>query len=347
MPTAVVTGATGFLGGALLRELLARGWTVRALVRKASDRRNLEGHSRSFEQVEGDLRDKASLVKAVGKSDVVFHVAARYSLWNPDPREIYSDNVDGTRNLLEAAGDAGVHRIVYTSTVGVLRAARDGSPVNEDELADLREIQGHYKRSKWLAEACARELAAAGLPVVIVNPSTPVGPHDIKPTPTGRMILDFLRRRMIGYTDTGLNLVAVEDVARGHVLAAEKGVLGRRYILGAENYSLRELFDELSSLTGLESPRFCIPRRLLIPLAACSSAWTFLRRTPPLIPWEAALMAQKHMYFDASRARAELGFEPTDVRSALERAVAWFRENGYVDPHSRSRKAAEPAQISR
>ncbi len=330
MPKAFITGATGFVGGAVLRELLQRRWEVRVLLRSTSDPRNLEGHPYPFEQVEGNLRDKSSLRRAVQGCGTIFHLAACYSLWNPRPEEIYKDNVDGTRNLLEAAGDAGVERIVYTSTVGVLKASRDGAPVDESHLAELRDIRGHYKRSKWLAEACARDLAQKGLPIVIVNPSTPVGPHDVKPTPTGRVIVDFLRRRMAAYTNTGLNLVSVEDVAVGHVLAAERGETGRRYILGAENYTLKRLLETLSSLTGLEPPRFCVPRRLLLPLAALSSGWTMLSRKSPLIPWEAARMAQRHMYFDSTRARRELGFMPGDVVHALDRAVRWFRENGYV-----------------
>ena len=346
MPKAFITGATGFVGGALLRELLARGWDVRALVRPTSDSRNLEGHSRPFERVDGDLREKAGLKRAVAGCDVVFHVAARYSLWNPRPDEIYKDNVDGTRNVLEAAGDAGVGRIVYTSTVGVLRASAEGKLSDESQLSAISDVTGHYKRSKWLAEACARDLAAKGLPIVIVNPSTPVGPHDVKPTPTGGVIVDFLRRRMLAYTKTGLNLVAVEDVAIGHILAAERGEPGERYILGAENYSLRQLLEALSSLTGLPPPRFCVPRKLLLPLAGISFGWTLISRRPPLIPWEAARMAQKHMYFDSSRARRELGFAPGDVRQALDRAVRWFRENGYVGTASPGQVVAEKASAT-
>ncbi len=327
MPKAIVTGATGFLGGALLRELLLRGWDVRVLARPASDLRNLEGHLRPFERVHGDLLDKASLRRAIDGCDVVFHVAARYSLWNPRPAGIYRDNVDGARNVFEVAGEAGVRRIVYTSTVGVLKARADGQPADESSVAELKDVQGHYKRSKWLGDACARDFAAKGLPVVIVNPSTPIGPHDVKPTPTGRIIVDFLRRRMVAYTDTGLNLVAVEDVAVGHILAAELGVPGERYILGGEDYSLKRLFEELSRLTGLPSPRLCIPRRLLLPLAAASSCCARFFRTPPFLPWEAARMAQRHMYFDSARARRELGFEPGSVSLALERAVRWFRNN--------------------
>lgn len=343
MSLAIVTGATGFIGGALLRELLVRGWTVRALAREGADLRNLAGQGSSLQVVQGDLRDRAGLTRVIAGADVVFHVAARYSLWNPIPAEIYADNVEGTRNVLEAARTTGVRRVVYTSTVGVLRPGAGGVPVNEDNLAELTTLKGHYKRSKWLAEECARQFAADGLPVVIVNPTTPVGPWDVKPTPTGRMIVDFLRRRMYGYTNTGLNLVAVEDVACGHILAAERGVVGRNYILGAENYSLGKIFSVLASLTGLSPPRICVPRRLLIPCSALSSAWAWVSRAPPLVPWEAAQMAQKHMYFDATRARTELGFAPTDVPAALERAVAWFRANGYVG----ARAMTPPQEVER
>jgi dihydroflavonol-4-reductase len=335
MRTAMISGATGFVGGALLAELLQRGWDVRALVRRGADDRNLRGHARPFDWIWGDLRDKPSLARAVEGCDVVFHVAARYSLWNPSPREIYIDNVEGTRNLLEAAQEAGVPKIVYTSTVGVLKPRTDASSVDETSIASEREISGHYKRSKWLAEKIASEMAARGLPVVIVNPSTPVGPRDVKPTPTGRLIVDFLRRRMFAYTDTGLNLVAVEDVARGHILAAERGTPGERYILGGENYSLRDLFALLAELTGLPQPRWRVPRSLLKPLAAVSTSVSRVTRQMPLVPWEAACMAQRHMYFDSSKAQKQLGFSTSDVRSALERAVAWFRDNRYSTPAKR------------
>lgn len=331
MPKAFLTGATGFVGGALLRALLDRGWGVRALARPGSDQRNLSGLEGRFERVDGDLRSREHLTRACDGCDVVFHVAARYSLWNPRPDEIYEDNVEGTRNLLEAAQAAGVRRIVYTSTVGVLRPAAADPGADESQLAALESLHGHYKRSKWLAEQLARDFAANGLPVVIVNPSTPVGPHDLKPTPTGAMIVDFLRRRMPAYVDTGLNLVAVEDVAVGHLLAAERGQPGERYILGCENLSLQRILSELSLITGIKPPRVRVPRRLLLPLAAASSAWAMASRRVPLIPWEAAHMAQRHMYFDATRARRDLGFAPGDVRLALERAVRWFRDNGYAE----------------
>ena len=330
MATAMVTGGTGFLGGALIRELLGQGWKVRALVRASSNRRNLEGLEGALELLVGDLQDRESIRRAMEGCEVVFHVAARYKLWNPAPEEIYRDNVDGTRNLLQVARDLRVARIVYTSTVGVLKIPGNGLPADESRLGDLDEIHGHYKRSKWYAEACAREFAAEGLPVVIVNPTTPVGPFDIKPTPTGQMILDFLRGRMSGYTNTGLNLVPVEDVALGHILAAEKGAPGQRYILGGQDMSLQKIFEVLSGLTGLPVPRFRIPRRALLPLALLSEGAARITGRPPRIPKEAAWMAQKHMYFDATRAVRELGFSPGDASLALARAAHWFRDNGYV-----------------
>jgi dihydroflavonol-4-reductase len=330
MPKAMLTGATGFVGGALFRELLRRNWEVRVLVRATSDRRNLEGYERRFECITGDIADRESVRRAMDGCDTVFHVAARYTLWNLRPDEVYRDNVEGTRNVLEVAGDLGVRRIVHTSTVGVLGAPCDGRPANESSWAALSDLQGHYKRSKWQAEECARDLAAKGLPVVIVNPASPVGSRDIKPTPTGKIILDFLRGRMFACTQTGLNVVPVEDVATGHILAAEKGVPGERYILGGENLSLARIFGMLADITGRNPPRVSIPPRLLLPMSFFAEALSRVTRRPPLIPWEAVAMAQRHMYFDNARARRELGFAPGDVKSALERAVQWFRENGYL-----------------
>ena len=327
----MLTGATGFVGGALLRELLARGWEVRILARPGSQRRNLRGIPESFEVVNGDLRDRESLRRAMDGCDHVFHVAARYSLWNPNPLEIYRDNVDGTRNVLEIAAKAGVQRVVYTSTVGVLRAPDNGQPADESAVAEVDDIHGHYKRTKWYAEECARQMADGGLPVIIVNPSTPVGPHDVKPTPTGRIIVNFLRGLMPAYTDTGLNIVPVEDVARGHILAAERGKPGRRYILGGENMTLRRLLEVLAGLTRRKPPRIALPPGLLLPMAIVSEAVSRVTRRPPWVSWEAIQMARKHMFFDSSRARQELGYEPTDATLALERAVHWFQENGYVN----------------
>ena len=327
----MLTGATGFVGGALLRELLASGWEVRILVRPGSQRRNLQGIREPFEVADGNLRDRKSLRKAMDGCNHVFHVAARYSLWNPDPLEIYRDNVDGTRNILEVAAQAGVERVVYTSTVGVLKAPDNGRPADESSDAKVDDIHGHYKRTKWYAEECASEMAGAGLPVIIVNPSTPVGPNDVKPTPTGRIIVNFLRGLMPAYTDTGLNIVPVEDVARGHILAAEFGKPGRRYILGGENMTLRRLLETLAALTRRKPPRIALPPGLLVPMAIVSEAVSRVTQRPPWVSWEAIQMARKHMFFDSTRARQELGYEPSDATLALERAVHWFQENGYVN----------------
>ncbi len=324
MPRAFLTGATGFIGGALLSHLLSRGWDVRALIRPSSDPENLTRHERAFERVSGDLRDPASLERGLRGCDVLFHVAARYSLWNPDPREIYADNVEGTRNVLQAARRCGVSRVVYTSTVGTIYIPFDGKPGDESRMLGLRDIQGHYKRSKLLAELEARRFAGEGLPVVIVHPSAPVGPWDVKPTPTGRMILDFLERKMPGYTDTGLNIVGVEDVAEGHLLAYEHGRPGEGYILGGENMSLLEIFRTLSRITGIPAPRFKVPLAALAPIALASECMARALRRPPRVPWEAVRLAGKYMYFSSAKAKEELGYRPGPAAAALERAVRWF-----------------------
>ena len=330
MPLALLTGATGFVGGAVLRELLARGWGVRVLHRPGSPQRNLEGLGAPFERWIGDLRDLASLREAAAGCDFVFHVAARYQFGLGYSRAMYRDNVEGTCNVLAAAAAARVRRIVYTSTVGVLHARADGVPVDEACLASIEQLAGPYKRSKWLAEQEVLRAAREGLPVVTVCPSAPVGPCDVKPTPTGKMILDFVRGRMPAYVDTGLNLVAVEDAAVGHVLAAERGEVGQRYILGHENLSFRAILEMLSSITGRSPPRLRVPRRLLVPLSYVSEGVSLVLRRAPAISLENARMAQSYMYFDCSRAVRELGFSPGSVRRALERAVDWFEENGYV-----------------
>lgn len=331
MSIAFVTGTTGFIGGALARELLARGWRVRGLVRGTRSRRPAGCEDPGFVPVEGDLRDPSTYRDGLEGCDVLFHAAARYSLWNPRPREIYEDNVEGTRRLLDLALELKIGRVVHTSSVGVFELPADGAPADETCTAPLEKIRGHYKRSKWLAEACARDFAARGLPVVIVNPSTPVGPWDVKPTPTGRMVLDLLLGRMPAYTDSGLNLVDIDDVARGHLLAAERGRDGESYILGGENIHLREILTSIAAMAGVKPPRWQLPRSLLMPLSFASSGWALLTRTRPRIPWEAAVMAQKHMFFKDDRARRELGYSPGDPRGALQRAVDWFNAQGYTN----------------
>ena len=326
--TAFLTGATGVLGGHVLAALGARGERVRCLVRPTSDRRNLEIDG--AEPIEGDLTDPASLARAIEGASVVYHVAADYRLYARRPEELYSSNVEGTGNLLAAAAAAGVERVVYTSSVGALGLEPDGSPADESTPVELADMVGHYKRSKFLAERVADRWASKGLPVVIVNPSTPVGEGDLKPTATGRIVLDFLNRRTPAYVDTGLNWVDVRDVARGHLLAAERGVPGRRYILGHENLSLRRLFELLSEITGLAAPRVRMPHWVALAAGAVDTTLSRAIGREPRVPLEAVRLALHKMYFDPSRAVRELGLPQTPVAHALERAVAWFRDHGYV-----------------
>jgi dihydroflavonol-4-reductase len=343
--TALVTGATGFLGSHVARLLVARGVPVRALVRASSTRRALDGVA--VEWVVGDLRDAASLDRAMRGVRRVFHVAADYRLWTPQPRAVYESNVSGTRNLLEAAGRAGVERFVYTSSVATIAVPRPGRLPDEDVDARLDEMIGHYKRSKFLAEQAAMDAARSGLPVVVVNPTTPVGPGDWKPTPTGRIILDFLTGRMPAYVDTGLNLVAVEDAAAGHLLAAERGEIGRRYILGAENLTLKQILDALARLAGRPAPRVRMPHRVALAAAHVDTFFARLTGREPRIPVDGVRMARHRMFVDASRAVRELGFRPGSVEEALERAVRWYQANGYVPAAKqvagRTRSAARAA----
>lgn len=325
----LVTGGTGFVGSRLVRKLLDRGETVRCLVRKSSPQGNLDGLA--VEQVVGDLQDTASLVRAVQGCRVVYHVAADYRLWSKDPRELYLNNVDGTRNLLEASHQAGCERIVYCSSVGALGIPKGGASGNETTPVTLEDMIGHYKRSKFLAEQEALKAAARGVQVVIVNPSTPVGPNDIKPTETGRIITRFLNDQMPAYLDTGLNLVDVDDVAEGHILAAEKGKVGEKYILGNRNMTLREILETLSRLTGKPAPRGKIPYGVALGVAHINQFFsgTLLGREPG-VPVEGVRMAGKIMFFDASKAVRELGLPQTSVEEALARAVRWFCDHGYV-----------------
>jgi dihydroflavonol-4-reductase len=328
MPDALVTGGTGFVGANIVRALLAAGATVRVLARPGGDRRVLAGLA--VEIVEGDLRDPASLGRAVAGIPTVYHVAADYRLWAPDPRELYRTNVEGSRALLQAAADAGARRIVHTSTVGALGIPADGSPGTEDTPVSLADMVGPYKRSKFLAEEEALALARMGAPVVIVNPAAPVGPWDVKPTPTGQMIVDFLRGRMIASLDTGLNIVHIRDVARGHLLAAERGRVGEKYILGHANLSLMEIFRLLAEISGLRPPRFRIPYAVAWLAAAGMEGAARLTRGTPAVPLTAVRMARKRMYFSPAKAMRELGLPQTDPRQALGDAVAWFVEHGYA-----------------
>ena len=334
----LVTGGTGFVGANLVRELLADGHAVRVLARRGGDRRALEGVR--VEIVEGDLFDPASVRAAVAGARHVYHVAADYRLWAPDPRVLYRANVDGTRHVLAGASDAGAERIVYTSTVGAVGIPKDGTPGDETTPVSLADMVGAYKASKFLAERVADEFAARGAPVVIVNPSAPIGPWDVKPTPTGQMIVDFLDGKMIGSVDTGLNVVHVRDVARGHILAAEKGKLGERYILGHRNLSLLEIFRMLSTLTGVPAPRFRVPYAVAWLAAASMEALSRVTGRPPQVPLTAVRMARKRMFFSAEKAVRELGLPQSPAETALADAVRWFTERGYVRGRRGARRAA-------
>jgi dihydroflavonol-4-reductase len=324
----LVTGATGFLGSHVARQLSERGESVRVLARASSDTRAIEG-LRS-ERFTGDLRDAASLDRALEGVTHVYHVAADYRLWARDPREIYESNVDGTQNLLEAARRAGVERFVYTSTVATIAVPRHGDLPNEQTQSSVGEMIGHYKRSKFQAEQCALRAAESGLPVVIVNPTTPVGPGDWKPTPTGKIILDFLRGRMPGYVDTGLNFVPVEDCARGHLLAAERGRVGERYILGGSNLTLKQLLDMLAGISGRPAPRWKFPHALAYVAGCVDTAVSRALGREPRIPLDGVRMARHKMFVDSSKAEREIGFNSGPLEAALERAVAWYQSSGYI-----------------
>ncbi len=325
----LVTGGTGFVGAHVARALLARGGVgVRCLARPGGDRSNLDGCD--VEIVEGDLLDSASLRAACAGCREVYHCAADYRLFVRRPRDIYAVNVDGARHLLAAATEAGAERIVYTSSVGALGLEPDGRPATETTPVRAAAMVGHYKRSKYAAERVAVEAAAAGAPVVIVNPSTPVGELDVKPTPTGRIIVDFLAGRMPAYVDTGLNLIDVRDVARGHLLAAERGRVGEKYILGHRNVTLIEMLRMLADIAGVEAPRLRLPHWLPIGAAALATGWARLAGGEPRVALDSARMARRRMFFDAGRAVRELGLVQSPIREALGRAVRWFGENGYV-----------------
>jgi dihydroflavonol-4-reductase len=325
----LVTGATGFLGSHVARQLAARGEQVRVLVRPSSETRAIDGLE--AERFIGDLRDVASLDRALAGVTRVFHIAADYRLWARNPRDIYESNVTGTRNLLDAARRAGVERFVYTSTVATIAVPRKGGLPDETTNSSIEEMIGHYKRSKFEAERSAMRAAETGLPVVIVNPTTPVGPGDWKPTPTGKIVVDFLNGRMPGYVDTGLNFVPVEDCAAGQLLAAERGRIGERYILGGRNLTLKELLDMLAAISGLHAPRWRFPHALAYVAACVDTAVSTVRDREPQIPLEGVRMARHKMFVDASKATRELGFSYGPVEGALERAVRWYEANGYVE----------------
>jgi dihydroflavonol-4-reductase len=327
---ALVTGGTGFVGANVVRELLREGRAVRVLARAGGDRRALAGLD--VEIAEGDLLDPASLARAVRGAGTVFHVAADYRLWAPDPSALFRANVDGTRNLLRACAEAAVARIVYTSTVGALGIPADGRPGTEDTPVGLDDMVGPYKRSKFLAEQVALDFARDGLPVVVVNPSAPIGPWDVKPTPTGQMVLDALHGKLFVTVDTGLNVVHVRDVARGHLLAEARGRLGERYVLGNEqgNLSLATIGRLIAEVSGSRAPRLRIPFAVAWCAAACSEGFARLTGGVPRVPLDAVRMARKRMYFSSAKAIHELGLPQTDVREAVRDAVEWFSQHGYV-----------------
>jgi dihydroflavonol-4-reductase len=320
----LITGASGFLGWHIARRLVERGHTVRALVRPSSRLRELP----EVERVDGDLRDPGTLERAVAGCGVVFHAAADYRLWSREPADMYQSNVEGTRNLLEAARRAGIERVVYTSTVGCIGIPANGIG-DESTPVTLDEMTGHYKRSKFLAEQVALEYAAGGFPVIIVNPTAPIGDHDFKPTPTGRIIVDFLRGAMPAFVDTGLNLVNALDTAEGHILALEKGRPGQRYILGGQNLTLRDIFEHLASISGLRAPGTRIPYVVAYAAGLFSTAWAYLTGKEPRAPLDGVRMARKKMWVSSDKARRELGYSPGPAEEGLRRAVEWFRANGY------------------
>lgn len=323
MSPSLVTGASGFLGWHVARLLEERGVPTRLLLRPGSKADGLKG-----EVVRGDLREPEMLREAVRGCDVVYHVAADYRLWTRDPMDLYATNLDGTRNLMLAAWEARVRRFVYTSTVGCIGVPR-GAQGDENTPVTLEEMSGNYKRSKFLAERYALAEAGRGRPVMIVNPTAPVGERDIKPTPTGKIVLDFLCGRMPAYVDTGLNLVDVRDCALGHLLAAERGRPGERYILGSENLTLRQILERLAPVAGRPAPKVELPYAAAYTVGMFSTGWANLTGKPPRAPLEGVRMARKKMWVSCDKARRDLGFQPQPVGGALARAVAWFRENGY------------------
>jgi dihydroflavonol-4-reductase len=330
--TTLVTGATGFLGSHVARLLVERGESVRVLVRSSSAGRLAEVlPASSVERAVGDLRDVTSLEHAMQGVEVVYHVAADYRLWARRPADIYDSNVTGTRNVLQAARCAQVAKVVYTSTVGTVAVPRGNALPDEKTRTSVDEMIGHYKRSKWLAEQEAVQAAADGLPVVIVNPTTPVGPGDAKPTPTGKIVLDFLNGRMPAYVDAGLNFLPVEDAAAGHLLAAARGRIGERYILGGENLTLKQVLGVLAGVSGRKAPRVRVPHAVALGAGYFDTAFSRLLGREPRIPLEGVRMSRHSMFVNTERARRELGFAPGPVAAALERAVRWYEANGYVN----------------
>jgi dihydroflavonol-4-reductase len=326
---AFVTGATGFLGFHVARALAEQGAELRLLIRSSSSLKNLEGLK--AETAVGDLRDPASIEKAMAGCDMVFHVAADYRLWVRDPDEMYRSNVEGTRAILDAARTSGVRRLVHTSSVGTVGFTANGHPADEDSPVSLNDMIGHYKRSKFMSEQLALAAGRGGMHVVVVNPTTPVGERDVKPTPTGRIIVDFLKRKFPAYVETGLNLVDVRECARGHIAALEKGKPGERYILGGENLTLKQILDKLGEITGLTSPKLKLPYMFAFAAGLVDEAVTGrLLKREPRATVDTVRMGKKKMFASSARAERELGWHTVPVDDALGRAVEWFRANGYA-----------------
>jgi dihydroflavonol-4-reductase len=338
--TTLVTGAAGFLGSHVARQLVARGEPVRVLLRPSSQNRAIA--DLPLEYVTGDLRDTESLDRALKGVTRVFHVAADYRLWAKDSKDIYDSNVGGTKNILAAAKRAGVQQFIYTSTVATIAVDRPAPP-NEKTDAKLEEMIGHYKRSKWMAEREALNAAKEGFPVIVAMPTTPVGPWDWKPTPTGKIVVDFLNGKMPGYVDTGLNFVGVEECAAGHLLIAEKGKVGERYLLGGENLTLKQVLDILSNITKLPAPMLKLPHGVALGAAYASTFFSRLVGKEPGIPVEGVKIAQHKMFVDCTRAQRELGFKAGPVSLALQRAVTWYESNGYVSKRRAKRIARAAA----
>src|SRR5690242_4228319 len=328
--TALVTGASGFVGSAVARALLDRGEPVRAFARPSSDRRNLENISVDIEV--GDLRDRASLDRAMKGCDTVFHVAADYRLWVPQPNEMFNSNVDGTRNVMEAAGNAGVRRIVYTSSVATLGLPQgDDAPANEQTPVKEGDIISPYKQSKYAAEALVKKMVAEqGLPAVIVHPSTPIGPRDVKPTPTGKIVVEAAKGRMPAFVDTGLNVVHVDDVAAGHLLAMERGTIGGQYILGAENLTLAEILGAVAEIVHRPAPKWRLPHDVVMPIAFLAELWARLTGREPFVTRDGVRLARKHMFFSSDHAIEALGYKPRPAKVAIADAVIWFNQHGYI-----------------
>ncbi len=328
---AFITGATGFVGSHVARALVAAGADLRLLVRPTSLKDNIAGLP--AEIAVGDLREPESLKKAMSGGDFVFHVAADYRLWVRDPEQMYRSNVEGTRAVIRAAQESGVRRVIYTSSVATMGFTRDGHIAAEDSPVSIRDMVGHYKRSKFMAEEIALEAGRKGASVVVVNPTTPIGENDIKPTPTGRIVVDFLNRKFPAYVDTGLNLADVKEVARGHLLAMEKARPGERYILGGQNLTLKQILDKLSAITGLPSPTMKVPHVVAMGFAALDQFFIgIVLGREPRATIDAVKMGRKKMFATSVKAEHALGYKVLPVEDALRRAVEWFQDHGYVEP---------------